>query len=97
MRWGAVGGGIFAKTAKTPPLQSAIAGILIATRRATSLQTPPPPICACAPLRHRMRIPYAPHTSYLRETLRFLSRRGMGREGTRSARHLPYRGRNGQS
>ena len=43
----------------------------------------PPPICACAPLRHRMRIPYAPHTSYLRETLRFLSRRGMGREGTR--------------
>ena len=30
-----------------------------------------------------MRIPYAPHTSYLRETLRFLSRRGMGREGTR--------------
>ena len=27
-----VGGGIFAKTAKTPPLQSAIAGILIAMR-----------------------------------------------------------------
>ena len=50
-----------------------------------------PPICACAPHRHRMRIPYAPHTSYLRDTLRFLSRRGMGREGTRHARHLPYR------
>ena len=32
-----------------------------------------------------------------REPLRFLQRRGMGREGTRVARHLPYQERNSQS
>ena len=32
-----------------------------------------------------------------REPLRFLQRRGMGREGTRYARHLPYQERNSQS
>ena len=39
MRWGAVGGGIFAKTAKTPPLQSAFAGMAL---RSKCRPLPPP-------------------------------------------------------
>ena len=46
---GAVGGGIFAKTAKTPPLQSALRGYQCATRRAMSLQMPAPHMRVRAP------------------------------------------------
>ena len=58
MRWGVVGGGIFAKTAKTPPLQSALRGYQCATRRATSLQMPAPHM--------RMRAPPPPYAHTIR-------------------------------
>ena len=94
-----MGGGIFAKTAKTPPLQSGVCGDFIAIRIAPKgrpLVSPcayhahpasphepvvlkrrgaprrykrPSPICACAPLRHRMHS-WRP---------RFLQRRGTPR------------------
>ena len=43
---GAVGGGIFAKTAKTPPLQSGVCGDFIAIRIAPKGRPWPPPPCA---------------------------------------------------
>ena len=104
----ATGGEIFAKTAKTPPLQSGVARmplrskcrpiaaamripctphathlwgpiIFITTRRAASLQTPPPPICACAPLRHRMRLPRESPTSMSDPTVFVATRRAAAR------------------
>ena len=41
-----MGGGIFAKTAKTPPLQSGVCGDFIAIRIAPKGRPWPPP-CAC--------------------------------------------------
>ena len=76
VRWGAVGGGIFAKTAKTPPLQSALH---VALR---------PNIAHFSPV--AMRISCTPHASHLWGPSGFYHAT-LVREGTRYARHLPYR------
>ena len=47
----ATGGEIFAKTAKTPPLQSAFAGISLRSK--------------CCPITAAMRVPYTPHAVHL--------------------------------
>ena len=47
----ATGGEIFAKTAKTPPLQSAFAGISLRSK--------------CCPIAAAMRIPCTPHAAHL--------------------------------
>ena len=47
-----MGGGIFAKTAKTPPLQSGVCGDFIALRFATQM----------SPIAAAMRVPCPPRT-----------------------------------
>ena len=71
-----MGGGIFAKTAKTPPLQSAMR---VALR---------PNIAHFSPI--AMRILCTPHAARLWGTYGFYHAT-LVREGTRYARHLPYR------
>ena len=113
MRWGAVGGGIFAKTAKTPPLQSAIAGILIAMRHynnhdaarhvATNVFPPPyaharPSATVCA--YHTPRIPptYGRPYDFYHDAAWEGRALGVGRATLGPPlQHLPYQGRNGKS
>ena len=75
---GAVGGGIFAKTAKTPPLQSALH---VALR---------PNIAHFSPV--AMRISCTPHASHLWGPMAFITalHSALVRAGTRCARHRPY-------
>ena len=53
----ATGGEIFAKTAKTPPLQSAFAGISLRSK--------------CCPIAAAMRVPCTPHAPHLRRPYGF--------------------------
>ena len=77
---GQVGGGIFAKTAKTPPLQSGVCGDFIAVRIAPKGRPLPPPPCA-----------YHAHPACLPpETLWFLQRRGAPRRDKKT--HVSLRG-----
>ena len=87
---GATGGGIFAKTAKTPPLQSALRGCHC------DPNVVPSPTSPCPALPPRIPRPISRVDS-------ITTRHGKGghatlvRAGTRVARHRPYRERNSQS
>ena len=61
-----VGGGIFAKTAKTPPLQSAIAGILIAMRHYNNHDAARHVATNVFPPHMRMRAPPPPYAHTIR-------------------------------
>ena len=64
----AMGGGIFAKTAKTPPLQSGVCGDGIAIRIAPKGRPLPPPSCAYHASPHAA--PHEPVVLKRRGTLR---------------------------
>ena len=94
MRWGAVcgvGGGIFAKTAKTPPLQSALH---VALRPNIAHFSPVAMRISCTPHAYHLWGPYDFYHDAAWEGRAL----GVGRATLGPPlQHLPYQGRNGKS
>ena len=101
--WG--GRGNLRENREDPAPTVGIAGILIATRRATSLQTPSPPYAHARPSAtvcayHTPRIPptYGRPYDFYHDAAWEGRALGVGRATLGPPlQHLPYQGRNGQS